>query len=187
MAADQDRHATSDVALRVGRRIRRLRESRGLSLSALAARAGVGKGLLSELESGRRNPTLASLYALAGPLRVPLADLLDDAPGSIVDGDGARTRLLDVRTEADGSTVEVYTLEHDPGVARRSPAHAPGVVEHLVTTRGSFRVVRHGPDGDEVHDAPQGRHVTWTSDVPHDYAAGPEGATAVLVITTPRA
>lgn len=187
MAARAHPDPTDDVALRVGRRIRQLREGRGLSLSALAARAGVGKGLLSELESGRRNPTLASLYALAGPLRVTLSDLLGDAPGSVVDGEGARSRLLDVRTEDDGTTVEVYTLEHDPGVARRSPAHAPGVVEHLVTTHGRFRVVRHGADGDEVHDAPQGRHVSWTSDVAHSYEAGPDGATAVLVITTPRA
>ncbi|MGC5166300.1 helix-turn-helix domain-containing protein [Luteimicrobium sp. DT211] len=186
MTDEQPPARSDDVALRVGRRIRRLREARGLSLSGLAARAGVGKGLLSELESGRRNPTLASLYAVAQPLGVPLAGLLGDEPGSMVDGDGARTRLLDVRAEDDGTTVEVYTLEHDPGVARSSPAHAPGVVEHLVTTRGSFRVVRHGPAGDEVHDAPQGRHVSWTSDVPHDYAAGPDGATAVLVITTPR-
>ncbi|GMA25932.1 hypothetical transcriptional regulator [Luteimicrobium album] len=187
MATHQHPNPSDDVALHVGRRIRQLREARGLSLSALAARAGVGKGLLSELEAGRRNPTLASLYALAGPLRVPLADLLGDVPGSVVDGEGARSRLLDVRTEVDGTTVEVYTLEHDAGVSRRSPAHAPGVVEHLVTTRGRFRVVRHAPDGDEVHDAPVGQHVAWTSDVPHSYAAGPDGATAVLVITTPRA
>ncbi|GAA4833131.1 hypothetical protein GCM10023221_06840 [Luteimicrobium xylanilyticum] len=187
MAAHQNPDRSDDVALRVGHRIRRLREARGLSLSALAARAGVGKGLLSELEAGRRNPTLASLYALAGPLRVPLADLLGDEPGSVVDGDGARSRLLEVRTEDDGTTVEVYTLEHDPGVARRSPAHAPGVVEHLVTTRGRFRVVRHAPAGDEVYEAAVGQHVAWTSDVAHSYEAGPDGATAVLVITTPRA
>ena len=51
-----------------GARVRALRTSAGLSLSALAAEAGIGKGSLSELESGRRNPTLDTLYALARPL-----------------------------------------------------------------------------------------------------------------------
>ena len=56
----------------VGARISTLRTERGLSLSALARAAGIGKGSLSELEAGQRNPTLDTLYAVAGPLGVPL-------------------------------------------------------------------------------------------------------------------
>ncbi|HEY9293380.1 MAG TPA: helix-turn-helix transcriptional regulator, partial [Microlunatus sp.] len=48
----------------VGRRLREVRVSRGLSLSELARQAGIGKGSLSEIETGRRNPTLETLYAL---------------------------------------------------------------------------------------------------------------------------
>src|SRR4051812_41709202 len=56
----------------VGQRLRRLREERGLSLSALARAAGLGKATLSGLEHGTRNPTLETLYAVAGALGVPL-------------------------------------------------------------------------------------------------------------------
>lgn len=75
----------------VGRRLRELREERGLSLSALARRSGTGKATLSELEAGRRNPTLETLYALTTALGVSLSAALTDPrgpAGATGDGDG---------------------------------------------------------------------------------------------------
>jgi transcriptional regulator with XRE-family HTH domain len=174
-----------DLGTRVGARIRALRGDRALSLSALAAAAGIGKGSLSELESGNRNPTLATLYALAGPLRVPLADLLGDEPGTVVADDGVRTRLLDATRRPDGTTVEVYRLTLDAGARRSSPAHGPGVVEHLVGTDGTFRITR--GDGElEVVEVSCGQSAAWTSDVSHSYESiGAPTAEGILVITTP--
>lgn len=151
-----------------------------MSLSALAAVAGIGKGSLSELEAGTRNPTLATLYAIAGPLRVPLAALLDDTIGAEVSGDGMDTRLLDVRHH-DTGTVETYLLVLAPGATRRSPAHAPGATEHLVVTRGAFGA---GPE-DHVTTAGPGDRLDFAADRPHRYTAGPAGSEAVLVIRTP--
>ena len=71
-----------DLARLVGERLRTARRERGLSLGALAATAGIGKGSLSEIENGTRNPTLSTLYALAGTLGVPLATLLADRAGA---------------------------------------------------------------------------------------------------------
>ncbi len=62
-----------ELAQEVGARLRRLRQDRGLSLSELARRSGVGKGTLSELETGQRNPTLETLYALTTALEAPLS------------------------------------------------------------------------------------------------------------------
>ena len=64
-----------DLARLVGERLRAARQEHGLSLGALAEAAHVGKGSLSEIENGARNPTLGTLYALAGALGVPLATL----------------------------------------------------------------------------------------------------------------
>ncbi|WP_344749798.1 helix-turn-helix transcriptional regulator [Streptosporangium vulgare] len=51
--------------------MRGLREERGISLSALARAAGVGKATLSGLENGTRNPTLDTLWAITTELGVP--------------------------------------------------------------------------------------------------------------------
>lgn len=165
----------------VGSRIRTIRHDRGLSLSALAAAAGIGKGSLSELEAGRRNPTLDTLYAVAGPLGVPLAALLDFDDGAVAADEGFEGVLL--HTERTPETIsEVYLLRVRAGVTRSSPAHAEGVVEQLIVLRGACRVEYAG----RVVEAGPGDHLAWSADVPHRYTAlGEEELRAVNVIRTP--
>ena len=55
--------------------LRAWREHRGLSLQALADAAGVSKPYVSQIESGKRTGTAATLKKLATALNVP-ADLL---------------------------------------------------------------------------------------------------------------
>lgn len=164
----------------VGARIRALREARGLSLSGLAAEAGIGKGTLSELETGQRNPTLDTLYAVATPLGVPMAALMDDHDGAMLVDDGIVTVRLRVVREP-GRTTEVYLLRLAPGVERRSPAHVAGVEERLVVLTGTGEVEH----GGGVDGFGPGDHVHFAADRPHAYRAGPEGFEAVDVIVTP--
>ncbi len=170
------------IASLVGERLREARRARGLSLAVLAAAAGVGKGSLSEIENGTRNPTLATLYALAGALGLPLATLLAERIGAEVASEGVRAELLDV-TEDEVQTVEVYRLRLDAGARRDSGGHGPGVTEHLLLVAGALRV---GRVGEEVMLA-VGESASWVSDVGHSYAdVGGAGADAVLVIRSPR-
>ena len=60
-----DGSAIPDVLAEVGPRLRRLRERRGLTLTALAAKTGISKSTLSRLESGQRKPSLELLLPLA--------------------------------------------------------------------------------------------------------------------------
>ncbi|GAA4735102.1 XRE family transcriptional regulator [Nocardioides endophyticus] len=172
---------SSEPGAAAGARIRALRTERGLSLSALAAAAGIGKGSLSELESGRRNPTLDTLYAVAGPLGVPLALLVDFREGSVVADEGFETVLLHTERTAT-TTSEVWLLRVDAGVTRSSPAHQAGVVEQLVVLAGSCRVEY----ADQVVDLGAGDHASWPADRPHRYTAGEHAdLRAVNVIMTP--
>ena len=176
-----------DLTRLVGDRLRAARRERGLSLGALAEAARVGKGSLSEIENGVRNPTLGTLYALAGALGVPLATLIADRPGVRVASPGIEARLLDVSRDPGydgGQTVEVYRLRIEPGHTHRSPAHGPGVTEHLLVTSGRARA---GRLGEETEIGP-GQAAQWVSDATHGYAAlGPDPVESVLVIRSPRA
>jgi transcriptional regulator with XRE-family HTH domain len=171
-----------DAVAAVGARLRASRQAQGLSLGALATRAQVGKGSLSEIENGGRNPTLSTLYALAGALGVPLATLLADRSGTEVASPGIGARLLDATRHGDGTTVEVYLLHLDPGARHVSTPHGPGVVEHLLVTHGRARA---GPPGRETEVGP-GEVAVWESDAEHGYQAlGPAAVEAVLTIRTP--
>ena len=175
-----------EVAAGIGERVRATRQRAGLSVGQLAARAGIGKGSLSELERGTRNPTLATLYAVAGALAVPLATLLVEpgAPMDAVASPGIEARLLDARRHERGDTVEVYLLRLLPGAVHRSGAHGPGVTEHMLITHGRARAGVFGRE--EVVGV--GETAVWVSDVEHGYEAlDGVPAEAVLTIRSPGA
>jgi transcriptional regulator with XRE-family HTH domain len=171
----------------VGQRVRGLRTARGWSLSSLAVRAGLGKATLSEIESGQRNPTLETLYAIAAQLQIGLAELLVE-PGSPTSGApsvrGSAVEAVLVATYREPTvTTEIYRLQVHPGRTQISPDHGPGVVEHLFITAGAVQV---GPVDDPVTIV-AGGDWSWQPVGPHSYAAiGGETAEAVLIMRHPR-
>jgi len=57
-------------------RLRALRDKRGWSQEELAKRAGISRGYLARLETGRHDPTLTMIEKLAKALNVPVTELL---------------------------------------------------------------------------------------------------------------
>ncbi|WP_433249373.1 helix-turn-helix domain-containing protein [Streptosporangium sp. CA-135522] len=178
--AQSSRTAQEADAPDVGQRIRRLREERGISLSELARRAGVGKATLSGLENGTRNPTLETLWAVTAGLGVPLALALGADP--VIRGTAVEGVLLQV-FEDESVTYELYRLVIPAGSTQVSPAHHEGVTEHLTVFAG---VLVAGPRDAPLRAGP-GEHLTWRSDVPHTYSAiGAQDVHASLLIRYPR-
>lgn len=66
----------------IGRNVRRIRLEKGLTQDEFAHRSGFSQQYISDLERGRRNPTLVTLFELAQALGCRHADLLadDDQP-----------------------------------------------------------------------------------------------------------
>lgn len=66
-----------DIRARLGRNVRKLREARGWSQEDYADRAGIHRTYVSDIERGRRNPTITVVEKLAGPLEIEPGVLLD--------------------------------------------------------------------------------------------------------------
>jgi transcriptional regulator with XRE-family HTH domain len=167
--ADVERRVTA-----LARNVRRLRESHGLSLAALADRCGVAKTTLFKIESGRSNPTLETLLALGEFFSVPIAELLGgDATPAIevvragtegVDISGTAVNAALVRSMMVGMTlIEVIDVAIHPGLWETSVSHGPGAREHVLVRRGRAIV---GPIGQEV-ELDTGDYATYLSDRPH--------------------
>jgi len=60
----------------IGGQLRLRRRELGLSLRALAERLGVSPSLISQIERGRANPSVSTLYSIVGELDVSLDELL---------------------------------------------------------------------------------------------------------------
>lgn len=77
MAKQQIRIRYQKHLVKMGLHIRSIRESRGISQEQLAADADIPYSSVNEIESGKTNPTIASLMALAEALEISLSALLD--------------------------------------------------------------------------------------------------------------
>ena len=65
-----------DMRLLVGRNLKRIRVERGLTHEELAERSGFSQQYISDMERGRRNPTIVSLWELAQAIGVTPVDLI---------------------------------------------------------------------------------------------------------------
>ena len=86
-----------DVTNALALNVKRIRESKKLTLDAAAAATGVSRSMLAQLEKGEVNPTVSVLWKIANGYKVSFTSLLE------TEGSGCRwsargTRLRFPRT-----------------------------------------------------------------------------------------
>ena len=69
----------NQVCSQVARILREEREKRGLSMTILAARAGLSRAMISFVEREIRNPSLETLLRIAGVLELDLGKIISKA------------------------------------------------------------------------------------------------------------
>lgn len=177
----------------IARAIARERAAAGLSLSALAALAGLAKSTLSQLEAGKGNPNVETLWAIATALGIPFSALFEaEAPGHALIRATEGTALHADRADfaavlLDKSPPErrrdLYRLRLLPGAMRHAAPHPPGTLEHALVVEGRVRL---GPEAAPEELGP-GDYFRFAADVAHVYAA-PEGPAVLFVLMdAPRA
>ena len=68
------------LSVDVGKKLRLLREERGLSIRALARASGISANALSMIERGRTSPSVSTLYKVADALDIPITMLFESSP-----------------------------------------------------------------------------------------------------------
>jgi len=167
--------------------LRRERARTGLSLTEVAKRAGIAKSTLSQLEAGSGNPSVETLWALSVVLDVPFARLVEPQRPQVqvIRADEGPT-FYSERSDYVATLVascppnarrDLFRIAAEPGPARNSDPHMPGVVEHVVLSAGRALV---GLTDEPVELAP-GDYIAYPGDVPHTFQALERGTRAVLV------
>jgi transcriptional regulator with XRE-family HTH domain len=167
--------------------LQRERRRAGLSLAEVARRAGIAKSTLSQLESGTGNPSVETLWALSVALDVPFAELVEPTrPKVQVIRVGEGPALASEQAEYVATLLascppnarrDIFLVSAQPGTARESDPHMPGVVEHVVMSSGRALV---GPADEPIEVGP-GDYVAYPGDAPHVFEALEPNTTAVLV------
>ena len=167
--------------------LRRERERAGLSLSELAKRAGIAKSTLSQLEAASSNPSVETLWALGVALDVPFSRLVEPSrPKVQIIRAGKGPAIYSERADYVATLLascppnarrDIYLITAEPGSARESEPHMPGVVEHVVLCTGRARI---GLTDEPVEVGP-GDYVAYPGDLPHVFEALEPGTFSVLV------
>ncbi|MFE9920483.1 helix-turn-helix domain-containing protein [Streptomyces sp. NPDC005774] len=76
MPADQPEDETDREMLRIGRRIREVREHQGLTQERVFLAVPMNRAHYQDIEAGRANPTLRTLLRIARAIGVPLSELV---------------------------------------------------------------------------------------------------------------
>jgi len=196
MMDDAQDQAFADVGEVIAANLRRLRTARRMSLATLATRADVAKATLTNLEQGRGNPTIETLWSLALALGVAFSDLLEDrretatvvvrvqqgvrvrgsTPGGKLD-----LRLVD-RIER-GGLVEVFDMFLPARTEHLGAPHGTGVAERVLVHAGTITV---GPASDPLTLGP-GDYARYAADRPHVYRSAGEDCHGVLLVAYPAA
>ncbi|KFF95325.1 XRE family transcriptional regulator [Streptomyces europaeiscabiei] len=177
----------------LARNVKRWRTERGFTLDALAARAGVSRGMLIQIEQSRTNPSLGTVVKIGDALGVSITTLLDYEQGPkvrIVPAEqvvrlwhteaGSYSKLL-AGAEAPGP-LEMWTWLLMPGEGSRSDPHPVGTVEIAHVTAGELTLTVEGAE----YRVPAGASVTFEANAAHEYAnQGDVPTEMVLTVSVP--
>lgn len=180
---------TAELAL--GERLRAARRARGLTLRALADRAGVTESFLSQVERAVSSPSIASLQRICRGLDLSIAELFDGGvpAGHVVRREDRRTvhypglgavdefLTADVRGRLQ---LILSTIEPGGGTGPEPYSHESDE-ECVVVLEGTLELWV----GDEHHALREGDTITYPSRVPHRNTNRGDRPARVLFCLTP--
>jgi transcriptional regulator with XRE-family HTH domain len=181
-----------DADLALARRIRSLREERGLSLRNVAEGAGVSESFLSQVERGVANPSVASLRRIAEALGESVASFFHGpaVPGRVVRVADRhrlvhpRRRWEDVLLTPRGSRrLQVILSSIEPGAGSGDEPYAHDSDEEcVIVLAGRIRFWV----GEEHYELGEGDSLLFESRIPHrNVNPGPTKAEVLWIITPP--
>lgn len=179
------------LSIIVGENLRRLRRKCGLSLEQLAARSGVSRAMLGQIETGKSAPTINLLGRIAEALNVSVPSLISNpsSGGTVIVPRDRATVLASSNGGftcralfpwGDPQTIEIYELTIVAHHSEQVAAYEPGVKKALVVLAGEIEVV-------VAEDSPahlsEGDAILFNADSPHRlHNPGNNDAKAVLVV-----
>lgn len=163
------------VSLKIGERLKEIRNTRQLTLDDAAKLTGVSKPMLGQIERGQSSPTINVLWKISTGLKVPLSFFCRQQEAEYTVAGPLEKELI---TEENGGmrayplfpfdpvrNVEIFYIEFDPGVKHDSLPHVMGVEEYVFLVQGTLKMVA---GGEEIF-LQEKQSIRFKADIPHAY------------------
>jgi transcriptional regulator with XRE-family HTH domain len=166
-AAEQRSRTRQTLREDLGSRLRQAREERRIGLRELARRIGVSPSLISQIETGKSEPSISTLFSMVSELNLPVNEIVFDSPestgsGQIQPGTSSESASpavqAKVRLEGDGTSVSPLQEPHN----RRSIQLESGVSWDRLTAQPDhdvdFLLLRYPPGSESTAPESLMRH-----------------------------
>lgn len=191
-SAEPDHHPNAAV---LGMRLRLARQTRGLTLKALAEGANCSESLLSKIENGKATPSLPMLHRLVKVLGTNIGWMFEetDAEEGIVFRNGTRPLItLDPLRRGEGISLE-RIIPYSPGHLLQCNIHhieeggaSAGPIEHAgeevgYILAGEIELIVE----DKIFQMKPGDAFVFKSDLPHHYRNIGTDRASIFWVNTP--
>ena len=163
---------TEEMTRTIGINLKRARLRRGFSLDEVSTRSNVSKSMLSDIERGRKCPTIAVLYKICEGIHVSLPSLLKKPEKfvevvrnqKLVPHGGVKLQYMfryDINT-----SMEIHKFAIAPNTEINAESHGERVWEYIMVAEGIFTLIL----DDDVYEIEKGEAVRFLANRKHTYA-----------------
>jgi len=160
----------------IGVNLHRERKRKQLSLDELSEASQVSKAMLSQIETGKVNPTIAVLWKIIQALGVDFEALLrpcsedtrrfevnrgNQITSLITQESGTLFRVISPVSMA--NELEFYHVTQESGCTHHSSGHLPGTEELIAVLKGTIKVKA----GNNEAELRKGDFLAFEADLPH--------------------
>lgn len=179
--------------LKIGRRLKILREKKQLSLRALARQTGIAVSFLSALESGQNNVSVAKLKTILDSLGTNLGTFFGQAPEPPakvvyrkqelleISGQGNGISFLEVAAGRPGRALQLLVERYKPGADTGSELYRHDAEEAGVVLKGTLELTVE----DQVFELGPGDGYYFDSRRPHRFRNKGKTAVDAISVNTP--
>jgi len=178
---------TASREQQVGDHLRDVRTRQGMSVRALAARAGCSPSFISQVEHGQASPSISSLERLVQALGMTLGDFFrENSPPAVVRShertalsrSWSRAQIEALAPLGAGGALEPLLITLEPGGQSDGQRYAPGGDEFAFVCEGDVQLTV----GETVHRLSRGDAASFSGESPPRWEnVGREPARIVVV------
>lgn len=163
---------TEEMTRIIGINLKRARLERGFSLDEVSSRSTVSKSMLSDIERGRKCPTVSVLCKICEGINVSIPSLMRSPEklvtvvkdGETVSCDGAETQTL-FKFDLNAS-LEIHKTHIGPGKEFHGEAHGEKVWEYILVLDGVFTLEL----DNDVYEIGKGGSIRFLANMNYTYA-----------------
>jgi transcriptional regulator with XRE-family HTH domain len=169
------KYSLEDLNMVIGENLNRIRSNKKMSLDEVSNLTGVSKSMLGQIENGKTNPTVSTLWKISTGLKVPFSsfiekqfcdyEIVDASKISHISENSDKMRIYPVFPYDSKKNFEILIIDLDKGCTHKSPKHDEGVEEYILVTEGALKMTLY--DKEVVLE--KGCCMRFTANVEHTY------------------